>query len=237
MTFKGFFMSVLQVGLFAVLPWAVMNGSWGWWVLALMMYVLYAFVGVVVTYHRLLSHRVFKSSLTYRYVSSFFAAVGSLLSPLEWVQQHTAHHRYVDTPQDPHSPNILGWKTWFFWFHIRSKGTLFVMRLAKEPFMRILHVHFYLILAIYIAVLWMIGGAHAVVFVWALPCLATLWGQALAVMAHDENGATNGSWLSRLVTFNETWHRYHHQNPGDITRDGAPYWFIQLIRTDKRGKV
>lgn len=234
MTFKGFFMSVLQIALIGVLPWAVMNGSWLWWSLAVVMFVVYAGIGTTVTYHRLLAHRVFQSSLTYRYVSTFFAAMGSLLSPMEWVQQHTAHHRYVDTDKDPHSPVIMGWKAMFFFFHLRSKGTLFVMRLGKEKFMRILHVWYYPILGAYLLALYLIGGVHMVVFAWAIPCLGTLWAQVLAVMAHDETGATNGSWLTRILSFNETQHTYHHKNPGDITRDGVSYWFIQLVRTDNR---
>lgn len=233
MTFKGGFMTLMQFLLLAVVPYAFVNGTLGWWLVALFMYTLYAGVGVVVTYHRLLAHRTFKSSKLYRYVSTFFAAMGSLLSPLEWVQQHTAHHRFVDTDKDPHSPVVMGWKAALFYFHKESKGTLFVMRLAKERFMRVMHQFFYPILALYVFFLWLIGGINAVVFAWAIPCLATLWGQVLAVMAHDENGATNGSWLSRIVTFNETWHKYHHENPGDITKDGIPYWFIRLIRKDK----
>lgn len=238
MSTKGTFMTVAQIGLFAFLPFAVEQGNVWWWLLALVMYTLYGGVGVVVTMHRLITHRAFKSGRTFRYVGTFLGTVGSLLSPLEWAQQHVAHHRYSDTEKDPHSPVIMGWRAMFFALHHGSTGTLTVVRLGKERFMRFLHEYFYWVLAGWVALLYLIGsllgaGREMVVFGWVLPCLGTLWGQVLAVMAHDEDGAKNGNWFTRAITFNETFHKYHHENPGDITRDGIAYWFINLVRTDK----
>lgn len=233
MMLKGAFMTAMQIGLIAVIPYAVVVGDVWWWLLALGMYTLCGGIGTVVTMHRLLCHKTFRTGKAFRYVTTFFGSMGSLLSPLEWVAQHVAHHRFTDTDKDPHSPVRMGWKAMFFVYHSKTQSTVSVMRLGKERFMRALHSHFYWILASYIAVLFMIGGTKLAVFAWALPCLATLWGQVIAVMVHDENGATNGNWFTRLVTFNEAKHRYHHENPGDITQDGIIYWFIQLVRTDK----
>lgn len=235
--FKGTFMTIMQVGLLAVLPYAFVVGNVWWWSLALAMYIVCGFIGTVVTMHRLLAHKTFKTSKVYRYVSTFFGSMGSLLSPLEWVAQHVAHHRFSDTEKDPHSPVVLGWKAMFFMFHSKTQSGVSVMRLAKEPFMKNLHTHFYAILLTYITALFLIGGFKLVVFAWAIPCLATLWGQVLLVMVHDENGAYNGNWFTRIITFNETKHKYHHENPGDISQDGIIYWFINLVRTDKRARV
>lgn len=226
-------MFAMQIGLLAFLPYAVIVGEVWQWLLALAMYAVYAGIGTVVTMHRLLAHRAFDAPRWFRWVGAFFGTVGSLLTPLEWVQQHVDHHRYVDTPKDPHSPVVLGWKALFFCCHSQGTGTVAVMRLAKERFMRFMHKWFYLILAGYVAGLWAIGGLELVTFAWAIPCLGALWGQILIVFAHDEGGPKNGGWVNGLLTFGENRHVRHHQDPRDITQDGLAYWFINLIRTDK----
>lgn len=230
---KGNFMTVMQVGLFAVIPYAVMEGNAWWWLLAFFMYFLYGMVGTAVTMHRLLTHRTFTTGKLFRYFGTFMGAMGSLLSPLEWAQQHVAHHRFSDTEKDPHSPVQLGWKAIFFCTHGKTTSTITTWRLFKEPFMYYLHKYYYLILFSWITLFYLIGGFKLVVFAWALPCLATLWGQVLGVMAHDEHGAVDSNIFSRIFTFNESKHRYHHINPGDITQDGILYHFINLVRTDR----
>jgi fatty-acid desaturase len=72
-------------------------------------------LGITVGYHRLLSHRSFKCLKAVEY---FFVLAGYLAyegSPIWWAAIHRAHHKYVDTPLDPHSPrygvmhSYLGW--------------------------------------------------------------------------------------------------------------------------------
>jgi sn-1 stearoyl-lipid 9-desaturase len=71
--------------------------------------------GITVGYHRLLSHRSFKARRAFEY---FFVAGGYLAyqgSPIWWSAIHRAHHKYSDTPLDPHSPrfglahSLYGW--------------------------------------------------------------------------------------------------------------------------------
>jgi stearoyl-CoA desaturase (delta-9 desaturase) len=79
-------------------------------------YLLHA-LGVTVGYHRLLSHRSFSCP---KFVEYFWVLMGYLAfegSPIWWATIHRAHHRYVDTPLDPHSPRYglynahVGWLT------------------------------------------------------------------------------------------------------------------------------
>jgi len=72
--------------------------------------------GITVGYHRLLSHRSFRSTRFFEY---FFVAGGYLAyqgSPIWWSAIHRAHHKYSDLPLDPHSPKqhgvfhaLVGW--------------------------------------------------------------------------------------------------------------------------------
>jgi sn-1 stearoyl-lipid 9-desaturase len=80
-------------------------------------FLLYAWhgMGITVGYHRLLSHRSFRCNKLFEY---FWVAGGYMTfqgSPIWWSAIHRAHHRYSDTPLDPHSPNdgifhaLYGW--------------------------------------------------------------------------------------------------------------------------------
>jgi stearoyl-CoA desaturase (delta-9 desaturase) len=64
-----------------------------------------------VGYHRLLSHRAFKTAPWLRYAITFVCAQYSG-APLQWVGAHRAHHTLSDTEGDPHTPN-----KGFWWAH------------------------------------------------------------------------------------------------------------------------
>ena len=61
-------------------------------------------VGVTVGYHRLFTHRSFKTG---RLLRALFAILGSAAVEgpvIDWVSTHRKHHRFTDQPGDPHSP-------------------------------------------------------------------------------------------------------------------------------------
>ena len=70
-------------------------------------------LGITVGYHRLFTHRSFKTG---RAVRAMLAALGSMAVEgpvIEWVATHRKHHRFSDHPGDPHSPHLddaPGWR-------------------------------------------------------------------------------------------------------------------------------
>jgi stearoyl-CoA desaturase (delta-9 desaturase) len=66
--------------------------------------------GNTVGYHRLLTHRAFRTAPGVR---ATFAFLGALHAgpPLLWVGLHRLHHLRSDGPEDPHSPRVRG-----FWY-------------------------------------------------------------------------------------------------------------------------
>jgi len=70
-------------------------------------------LGITVGYHRLFTHRSFKTT---RSVRAVFAVLGSMAvegSVIEWVATHRKHHDFSDRPGDPHSPHAEqqpGWR-------------------------------------------------------------------------------------------------------------------------------
>lgn len=68
-------------------------------------------LGNTVGYHRLLTHRAFKTGPGVRAILTLLGAAYSG-SPLLWVGLHRLHHAASDTPEDPHSP-----RAGFWWAH------------------------------------------------------------------------------------------------------------------------
>jgi stearoyl-CoA desaturase (delta-9 desaturase) len=69
------------------------------------MYVITA-AGITVGYHRMLTHRSFRTHKTTEYI---FASLGSMAVQgpvIAWVADHRKHHAHTDVEGDPHSPHV-----------------------------------------------------------------------------------------------------------------------------------
>jgi stearoyl-CoA desaturase (delta-9 desaturase) len=112
---------VVRTLVFALPPAALVLGGWLAWggalhwqdVLVLTVCYVLTGLGVTVGYHRLFTHRSFKTT---RGVRVTLAVLGSMAVEgpvLEWVATHRKHHRFTDRPGDPHSPHLddaPGWR-------------------------------------------------------------------------------------------------------------------------------
>jgi stearoyl-CoA desaturase (delta-9 desaturase) len=106
--------TILPVGLLGLAVWRAWGGALGWsdLVVFAITYLLTG-VGITVGFHRLFTHRSFKTSAPLR---GLLAALGSaaIEGPvIEWVATHRQHHRFSDVPGDPHSPHLdprSGWR-------------------------------------------------------------------------------------------------------------------------------
>jgi stearoyl-CoA desaturase (delta-9 desaturase) len=112
---------VVRTVVFGLPPAALLVGAWMAWGGALnwhdlvVLGVTYALTGLGITvgFHRLFTHRSFKTS---RPVRAALAVLGSMAVEgpvIEWVSTHRKHHSYSDQPGDPHSPHLdelPGWR-------------------------------------------------------------------------------------------------------------------------------
>jgi stearoyl-CoA desaturase (delta-9 desaturase) len=144
----------LGVAASIVLLW---NQAVGWSdMVALGVMYAIAIMGITVGYHRLLSHRSFKTSRPLRF---FFAAAGAMAAqgpPVIWTAHHRRHHRVADRPGDPHSPydieepGIRGalrglWHAhlgWLFDRGLTSDPIRYCPDLARDKDMRFISKHF-----------------------------------------------------------------------------------------------
>ena len=87
--------------------------SWQALLAAILLWWISASMGVGMGFHRLLTHRGYK---TPRFVEYFLTVCGTLTlegGPIYWVVTHRIHHAHTDAPGDPHTPRDGGW-----WAHM-----------------------------------------------------------------------------------------------------------------------
>ncbi|HEX6586964.1 MAG TPA: fatty acid desaturase [Solirubrobacterales bacterium] len=143
-------------GLLTVVPFLLLGlAAWQVWNEALRWHDLLVFaivyiptgLGITVGFHRLFTHRAFKTGPTVRAV---FGALGSaaIEGPvISWVADHRKHHAFADEEGDPHSPHvghgdgILAQFKGFFHAHVgwlfihtqRGNKQRFAPDLLKDP--------------------------------------------------------------------------------------------------------
>ena len=112
---------VVRTVVFLAPPTALVVGGWLAWGGALhwhdlvVLAIFYALTGLGITvgYHRLFTHRSFRTTRTVRALLAVFGSMAVEGPLLEWVATHRKHHQFSDHPGDPHSPHTEdapGWR-------------------------------------------------------------------------------------------------------------------------------
>jgi stearoyl-CoA desaturase (delta-9 desaturase) len=70
--------------------------------------------GITAGYHRYFAHRSYKTSRLMQFLIACLGCSALQKGPLWWASHHRQHHRFSDTPDDPHSPHV----TSFWWAHL-----------------------------------------------------------------------------------------------------------------------
>jgi stearoyl-CoA desaturase (Delta-9 desaturase) len=203
--------------------------------------------GVVVGYHRYLSHRTFSTSRAFQFFLVFLGGTAVQKGGLWWAANHRHHHRESDQPPDVHSPVQRG----FWWSHAgwilarKWHSTRYddIKDMAKFPELRFLTEH-HLVPAVAFAVVvigvgLLTGGMHGAIhaFVWGfLVSTVVLWHGTFTInsLSHvfgrrrfkTTDDSRNSFWLS-LITLGEGWHNNHHYYPGSMAQ-GFYWWQIDL---------
>src|SRR3954447_19379525 len=177
-----------------VAAWQRWNGVLSWRDIAAFvgLYVV-TLVGVTVGYHRLFTHRSFRTNAAVRGV---FAVMGSMAvegSVISWVANHRKHHAFADREGDPHSPHtdhgegvwgvvrglVHAHFGWLLAYGQRAAPRRFARDLLSDPLLRAIDRTFFLWIAVGLALPfafgWLVGGTLDA----ALTCL--LWGGAVRI--------------------------------------------------------
>jgi two-component system CheB/CheR fusion protein len=194
---------------------------------------------ITVGYHRYLSHRAFRTSRTFQFVLAALGATAMQQGPLWWASWHRRHHRYVDTPADPHSPVVRGfWHAHVGWVFdgLHDGADLSNLRdLTRFPELRVLDRYSYLPLVIYGAVCFAIAGMPGVVWGFVVSTIAVAHATFLInSLAHvwgtrrwaTRDGSRNNAALA-LLTLGEGWHNNHHHHMS-AARQGFAWWEVDV---------
>jgi stearoyl-CoA desaturase (delta-9 desaturase) len=214
--------------------------SWTNVLVALALYCVAGGLGISMGYHRLHTHRGFK---TYKWFEYFLAICGTLTlegGPIFWVATHRLHHQYSDQPQDPHTPRVSA-----FWAHIgwivfgearhndAARMSRYAPDLGKDPFYRWLTTYHWVPLTVLGFVLLAIGGWGLVnwgIFLrvvlglhstYLVNSATHMWGKRRFATSDDSRNL----WWVALLTFGEGWHNNHHAHPTSSRHGLAWYEF------------
>jgi stearoyl-CoA desaturase (delta-9 desaturase) len=236
--------TVVPVAALAVGVWLAWDNSL-YWKDVLIFFVCYVPTGLGITigYHRLLTHRSFRSGPGVR---ALFTILGSMAlegPPIEWVANHRKHHAFSDQDGDPHSPHIghgHGWSAPFRGLWHAHLGWVFrdgfasqrryAPDLLADPVVRFINRTFVLWVLLGLAVPFGLGYALTGTLDGAL--LGLLWGGAVRILVlHHVTFSINslchffgcqeyatGDESRNLawlapLSFGEAWHNNHHAFP------------------------
>ena len=172
--------------------------SWGsllHWNDAVVFLVTYLLVGVGVTvgFHRLFTHRSFKTGPSVRAVFAILGSAAAEGAVIEWVSTHRQHHRFSDAEGDPHSPHV-GHRSGFwgavrglFHAHVgwvfgepeRADENRYAKDLLADPVVTFVNRTFFLWVLVGLAFPFWLG--YAITGDWAGALTGLLWGGAVRI--------------------------------------------------------
>lgn len=203
----------------------------------ILMVVLYFLGGLGITlgYHRMWSHRTFKTNSVIRFILMLCGSSAFEGSALWWGYNHRNHHRYIGTDKDPY--NI---KKGFWWAHV---GWLLYHEtstdenefpefedLKKDPLLKIQD-KYYNSIAIITGIItptliaglgwgdyW--GGFYyaallRTVLVIHCTCFFNSIVYYFGKNNYSDSFMTRDSWWVSLLTFGEGYNNFHHEFPND----------------------
>ena len=186
-------------------------GHWYHWVAAVFCYFLYGCIGMIMTYHRLLTHRCFKCPRWWEYFGTLLATFSLTGSAISWVAIHRKHHRYADTEQDPHSPDYLGW--WRVQFctayaDVQGRYAKDLMRNTWYVFQHNYYVHTQIALLIVLTII----DPFAVIYLYLFPAFLTLFLGTLILSTAHHNKKPRNLFLLAMLTWGDAFHEIHHDD-------------------------
>ena len=203
------------------------------WLLSILMYVFIGCFGISIGYHRLLTHKSFKTTKAWEYFCTFWGMLAFTGSSIGWVGMHRDHHRYSDKPGDPHSPKINGLKSMLAYYKFTpNKWT--VRNLIFDPVHTFTHEWYYGLITAW-TVIWILIDPVLAMHVVIIPATISVWvstssnwmNHQWGYITYSTNDNSRNLWINALFTFGEGWHNNHHARPGDY-RFGKKWWEIDL---------
>jgi stearoyl-CoA desaturase (delta-9 desaturase) len=209
---------------------------------AVVLYFAAGMLGIGMAYHRLLTHRGYR---TYKPIEYFLTACGTLAlegGPIFWVATHRIHHQKSDREGDPHTPREGTWWAHMGWIltgqglhHDASLLARYAPDLCRDRFHVWLSNWHWTSNVVVGLILLAFGGVPYVLWgiffrtvfglhcTWLVNSATHKWGGRRFATRDD---STNNWWVA-LLTFGEGWHNNHHAHPTSA-RHGLAWYELDL---------
>lgn len=237
----------------ALAIWALFTFSWQNLTAFLILWWVAGSFGIGLGYHRLLTHRGFKTPKWLEYFLTFCGTLGMQSGAISWVTTHRLHHAFTETEKDPH--NIT---QGVYWAHIGwiFQGTAqmqteemmnrYAPDMNKDKVHRIMNKYYWMTSVIAGVILFAIGGWSMVLWgvflrtvfgwhsTWMVNSVTHKWGSR---RFESRDNSTNNALVAAL-TFGEGWHNNHHTFPRsakhgltwkEIDVNWMQIWFLEKI--------
>lgn len=210
-------------------------------ILAVVQYILTG-LGITAGYHRLWSHKAYHASAPVEFVLLAWGAAAFEGSARWWCRNHRAHHRYVDTDQDPYAVHKGFWYAHLGWMVLkqdsRRAGRVDISDLNAHEGIMFQHRN-YLAIALFFGFVFPLTVATigwgdfwgALVFACfgrmffvhqATFCINSM-AHTFGAQTFSKEHSSYDSILTALITFGEGYHNYHHEFPHDY-RNGVRWY-------------
>tara|TARA_Y100001954_G_C15821193_1_gene610031 strand:+ start:808 stop:1920 length:1113 start_codon:yes stop_codon:yes gene_type:complete len=217
-------------------------------------------MGITMGYHRLFSHKSFKTNIFIEWILMICGSVALQNTILKWCSDHRKHHNFPEMEKDPYSIKKGFWHAHIGWIlektpevNNRITGVKDLEKKSAVVFQNKYYFHIALVVGFLIPLL--IG------FYYGRPLGALLWGVFLRITlvhhatffvnslchyvgtrTYDVYSTARDSWIVSLFTFGEGYHNYHHKFPADF-RNGVRWfafdpskWLISILSLFKLTK-
>ncbi|WP_419418619.1 acyl-CoA desaturase [Legionella sp. D16C41] len=196
-------------------------------------------IGVTVGFHRLLTHRSFKTNRITKFILICLGCMSYEGPPLFWVAAHRRHHKYTEEEADPHSPlkegkfklmglihAHMGWML----NHKVENWNYYVRDLVEDKDIRFINRHYSVIALSGLLIPGIINGLLYLswygfiegivicgivrVFLqqhvtWAINSVCHVWG----TKDFQSSDNSKNNWLFAILALGEGWHNSHHAFP------------------------
>src|SRR5216683_3224335 len=233
-----FFMVAFHIGAVA----ALFTFGWKPFLVAVLLWWVAGSLGVGMGYHRLLTHRGYKTPKWVEYFLTTCATLSLEGGPIFWVATHRVHHQNTDKEGDPHSPKDgglwahMGWILTGRTMHNNSAELLpYVPELRKDKFHTWISRWHWVPIVVLGAIILVAGGWQYVLWgiffrtviglhsTWLVNSATHMWGTR---RFPTRDTSRNSFWVA-LLTFGEGWHNNHHAHP-QSARHGLAWYELDL---------
>jgi stearoyl-CoA desaturase (delta-9 desaturase) len=214
--------------------------SWSALIVAVALWWVTGSLGIGMGYHRLLTHRGYRTPKWVEYALTVCGVLALQGSPVSWVVTHRLHHANSDREGDLHSPRHGLWWAHVGWMlrgrspeHNAATTARYAPDITRDRFyVWLTRWHLRLQIALGLALLtlggwsWVMWGVFVrVVFLWHVTWLvnsaAHAWGSRRFMTRED----SRNNWWVALLSFGEGWHNNHHAHPASARHGLAWYEF------------